>query len=186
MTATADRDRLLELLRTKSYERRKVKLASGKESDFYIDCKRVTLDAEGSTLVGRELFERIRKETPDAKAVGGPTLGADPIGTAVSLTSFLKNFPIPAYIVRKEPKGHGTGQWIEGTENIPKGAKVVLVEDVVTSGGSSLKAIQHVREAGYTVSDVYVLVDREEGGRENLEKEGVKLHALYRKGDFVK
>lgn len=180
-----DRDRLLELLRTRSYEKRRVKLASGKESDFYIDCKRVTLDAEGSALLGRELLARIRRETPDAKAVGGPTLGADPISTAVSLTSFLQGNPIPAYIVRKEPKGHGTGQWIEGTENIPKGATVVLVEDVVTSGGSSLKAIVHVREAGYVVNDVYVLVDRDEGGRENLAKEGVTLHALYHRKDFV-
>ncbi len=181
-----DRDRLLELLRTRSYERRKVKLASGKESDFYIDCKRVTLDAEGSALVGRELFAKIRAETPTAVAAGGPTLGADPISTAVSLTSFLKGHPIPAFIVRKEPKGHGTGQWIEGTENIPAGSRVVLLEDVVTSGGSSLKAIGHVREAGYEVSDVYVLVDREEGGRENLTKEGVELHALYCKGDFIR
>lgn len=180
-----ERIRLLELLKTRSYERRKVKLASGAESDFYIDCKRVTLDAEGSALVGVELLKKIREETPGVQAVGGPTLGADPIATAVSLTSFLKGAPIPAYIVRKEPKGHGTGQWIEGTENIPAGAKVVLVEDVVTSGGSSLKAIRHVRDAGYSVNDVYVLVDREEGGRENLAREGVTLHALYRKGDFV-
>ena len=109
MSLAEDRERLLELLRALSFERRKVILASGKESDFYVDCKRTALTAEGHVLVGRLLFDRIRRIRPLVRGVGGLTLGADPLASAASLTSFLEGEPIDAFIVRKEPKGHGTG-----------------------------------------------------------------------------
>src|SRR5713226_4629919 len=116
-----DRLRLLELLKELSYEKRKVTLTSGKESDFYIDCKRTALTAEGHFLIGRLLFAEVRRQSPEARAVGGLTLGADPLASAVSLTSYLAGHPLPAFIVRKEPKGHGTGQWIEGRSLLQAG-----------------------------------------------------------------
>jgi orotate phosphoribosyltransferase len=130
-----DRERLLALLTERSFERRKVVLSSGRESDFYIDCKKVVLTAEGHFLIGRLLFDAIRKACPAARAVGGLTLGADPLASAVSLISFVAAQPLSAVIVRKEPKGHGTGQWVEGRSILEAGDEVAIVEDVVTTGG---------------------------------------------------
>jgi len=169
MSLEADRSRLLEILRTLSFERRKVVLASGRESDFYIDCKRTALTAEGHVLVGRLLFDRVRRIRPLVRGVGGLTLGADPIASAVALTSFLEGEPVDAYIVRKEPKGHGTGQWIEGRKTIPDGSRVVVLEDVVTTGGSALKAIERCRAERLEPVACLALVDRAEGGREAIE-----------------
>ncbi len=186
MTLESDRARLLDLLRTLSYERRKVVLASGKESDFYIDCKRTALTAEGHVLVGRLLFDRVRALRPLVRGVGGLTLGADPIASAIALTSFLEGAPVDAFIVRKEPKGHGTGQWIEGRRTIPDGSRVAVLEDVVTSGGSALKAIERCRAEKLEVVGCFALVDRMEGGREAIEATGVPLDALYTREDFVR
>jgi orotate phosphoribosyltransferase len=185
MSLQADRARLLELLRTLSFERRKVVLASGRESDFYIDCKRTALTAEGHVLVGRLLLERVRKVQPLVRGVGGLTLGADPIASAVALTSFLEGAPIDAFIVRKEPKGHGTGQWIEGRKTIPDGSRVVVIEDVVTTGGSALKAIERCRAEKLEPVLCVALVDRLEGGREAIEATGVPLDALFTRKDFI-
>ena len=194
MSLDADRERLLELLRTLSFERRKVVLASGKESDFYIDCKRTALTAEGHVLVGRLLFDRVRRIAPLVRGVGGLTLGADPIASAIAYTSFLEHersggahppAPIDSFIVRKEPKGHGTGQWIEGRKTIPDGSRVAVIEDVVTSGGSAKKAIDRCREEGLVVVGCFALVDRMEGGREAIEALGVPLEALYTRKDFL-
>src|SRR5262245_28916103 len=142
---------LLELLRTYAFEKRQVVLASGKPSNFYIDCKQVTLSAAGHVLVGKLLFDEIRayEERTRRKigGVGGLTLGADPIASAVSLTSALEKHPIPAFIVRKEPKKHGTAQYLEGMGNIPAGSEVVVVEDVVTTGESAWKAVARSRDA---------------------------------------
>jgi orotate phosphoribosyltransferase len=177
-----ERERFLAMLREKSYEKKKVILSSGRESDFYIDCKQTTLDAEGAVLTGRLLCEMLGKEgMPDA--VGGITLGADPIVTAVSLTSALRGTPIPAFIIRKEPKKHGTAQWIEGTGNLRPGMKVAIVEDVVTTGASTLRAIERAEEAGLVVSRVICLVDRNEGGAEFLQGKGYRLEPLFRKED---
>jgi orotate phosphoribosyltransferase len=167
-----ERERFLEILREKSYERKKVILSSGRESDFYIDCKQATLDAEGAVLTGTLLCEMLEREGMP-EAVGGITLGADPIVTAVSLTSAL----------RKEPKKHGTSQWIEGTRNLRPGMKVAIVEDVVTTGASTLRAIERSEEAGLVVSRVLCLVDRNEGGAEFLEEKGYRLEPLFRKED---
>jgi orotate phosphoribosyltransferase len=198
-----DRARLLELLRTLSFERRKVILASGRESDFYIDCKRTALTAEGHVLVGRLLLERIRRLPPPVHGVGGLTLGADPIASAVATASFLElerwreeDHAAPdrsegppatydAFIVRKEPKGHGTGQWIEGRRTLPDGSRVVVIEDVVTTGGSALKAIERCRAEQLVPVACLALVDRGEGGREAIEAQGVPLQALFTRGDFL-
>ena len=181
----SDRQRLLELLTRLAYEKRKVVLSSGRESDFYIDTKQASLTAEGHVLVGRLVMEEIRSAFPAAQAVGGMTMGADPIASAASLTSFLQRPPgIPAFYVRKEPKGHGTAQWLEGKKSLPAGAQVAVVEDVVTTGASTLKAVERVRSEGFSVLGVVALVDREEGGRQAVEAAGVPLRALYRRSDF--
>ena len=185
MSLDADRRRLLDLLRTLSFERRKVTLASGKESDFYIDCKRTALTAEGHVLVGRLLFDRIRRLRPLPRAAGGLTLGADPLASAVAYTSFLAGEPLDSFIVRKEPKGHGTGQWIEGRKTIPDGSRVAVLEDVVTSGGSALKAIERCRAEKLEVVGCFALVDRMEGGREAIEAQGIPLDSIFTRGDFL-
>ena len=180
---------LLEHLHQWAFQERTVTLASGRTSNFYIDCKQVTLDAEGHVLVGRCLFERIRRYEASTGArvagAGGMTLGADPIASAVAVTSVLQNRPLPAFIVRKEPKGHGTEAWLEGTSRLPAGAELVVLEDVVTSGGSSLRAVSRVRNAGFKVRLVLGLVDRLEGGREALESEDLVLETLYTRRNFL-
>jgi orotate phosphoribosyltransferase len=183
------RERLLDLLKEKSYTRGKVILTSGKESDFYIDCRPVTLHPEGAYLVGKLLYERLRSSPRQGvvvQGVGGMTMGADPIATAVSLTSFLEGNPIPAFIIRKEPKKHGRGLWIEGIRNLPAGTRVAIVEDVVTTGTTTMKAIERAKEEGLEVVRVLALVDREEGGKENLKKEGYELETLFTRDDFFK
>src|SRR5947209_18247986 len=151
----SDRQRLLELLTRLAYEKRKVVLSSGRESDFYIDTKQASLTAEGHFLVGRLVLEEIVEHFGAARAVGGMTMGADPIASAVALTSFLQRPPgIPAFYVRKEPKGHGTAQWLEGKKSIPAGAQVAVVEDVVTTGASTIKAVERVRGEGFEVLGV--------------------------------
>jgi len=215
MSLDVDRARLLELLRTLSFERRKVVLASGRESDFYIDCKRTALTAEGHVLIGRLLLDRVRKVRPLVRGVGGLTLGADPIASAIALTSFLElevwraqgqpdeaaperaggsggrgrsegpPATVDSFIVRKEPKGHGTGQWIEGRKTIPDGSRVIVIEDVVTTGGSALKAIERCRAENLDPVACLALVDRLEGGREAIEAQGVPLDPLFTRKDFI-
>jgi len=181
---SADRSRLLELLRTRSYRAGKVILSSGKESDFYIDCKQTTLSAEGAALLGALLFAAIRERFPQARAVGGPTLGADPMVAAIAVVSAQAGAPLDAFIIRKEPKGHGTAAWIEGMKNLGPDHPVVMVEDVVTTGASTLKAIGHAREAGLRVLGAVVLVDRLEGGRQAIEAAGYPLLSLFTREDF--
>ncbi len=185
ISSPEDRAQLLELLRTKSYREGEVVLSSGKVSDFYVDCRQTSLNALGQVLIGRLIYQLIKQEYPQAIAVGGPTLGADPMVCAVSLTSALHENPLHAFIVRKEAKGHGTGAWVEGMGNIEKGAEVIMVEDVVTSGGSLLRAISRVEEAGLNVLASIILVDRMEGGRETVEKAGHKLISLFSRHDFL-
>jgi orotate phosphoribosyltransferase len=177
-------DRLLELLREKAFEKKNVILASGRPSNFYVDVKRVSLLAEGSFYIGKGLFDLIRKNYSAAVGVGGLTLGADPLATAIAYTSFVEKHPLEAFIVRKEAKGHGMGKMIEGGHFLPKDAKVVIVEDVVTSGGSSIEAAKKVRDHGWQILGVAAVVDRQEGGREALQKEGLNLYSLFTKSDF--
>jgi orotate phosphoribosyltransferase len=180
----ASRARLLALLTERSFKKQKVLLSSGKESDFYIDCKKTVLTAEGHYLVGHLFFEAIRARAPEAVGVGGITMGADPLASAVSLISHTEQHPLHAFYVRKEPKGHGTGQWIEGLAAFEKGARVAIVEDVVTTGASTIKAIERSRAEGLEPVGAFALVDREEGGREAVEATGVKVHALFCRRDF--
>jgi len=180
-----DRERLKEILLEKSYRKGTFTLTSGKTSDFYIDGKQTTLSAEGAYLCGKLLFKLISEESDAIEAVGGMTLGADPLVSAVSIVSFLENSPIPAFIVRKEAKGHGTGNYIEGLKNMSPGCRVALVEDVVTTGGTLLKVIDRVEEAGFTVGLVVTVVERQEGGTEVLNKKGYPLKALYTRQELL-
>jgi len=177
------RARLLELLRTHAFQEREVVLSSGLKSNFYIDCKQVSLDAEGATLIG-ELFHLVIDEVaPSAVAIGGLTMGADPLATATSIASFQAKRPRQAFLVRKEPKGHGTNQWVESTK-LAAGAEVVILEDVITTGASTLRAIERARLAGLTVLHAVGLVDRLEGGREAVVAE-TPLTTLFTRRDFL-
>src|SRR5690606_26654254 len=153
----------------------RVVLASGKESDFFIDCKPTVLSAKGHCLVGELMLDALR-HLPKADAVAGVALGGCPLASAVSLTSELRGRPMPALYVRKEAKEHGTRKLVEGT--VTPGIRVALLEDVITTGGSTLKAIEALRSVGAEVVGVVVLVDRLEGGVENLHREGIEVVAL--------
>ena len=164
-------------------------LASGKESDLYIDCRVTTLDPVGANLVGEigwaAVRERIQKEGLEIDAIGGMTMGADPISLAVGMTS-ARQHPAEAlqvFTVRKEPKGHGRGKQIEG--NFKEGDTIIVVDDVITTGGSTLKAIDAIEAAGGKVAFALVLVDREEGGRQAIEARGIPVLALYSRSTLL-
>lgn len=175
-----DKERLLELLREKSLEIRPVILSSGRASDYYMDCKCVTLSAEGAYLTARLMLDMIRA---DVSAVGGLTLGADPIVSSISLLSHIEKRDLSALIVRKEPKKHGTMSYVEGPA-LEKGAMVAVVEDVVTSGASLLKAADRLSAAGYRPVQALAVLDREEGGRQAIEERGLTLQALFTRRDL--
>lgn len=183
--AATERDELLALLIRRSFVHRPDRpfhLSSGRTSPYYIDGKKTTLDPRGALLTGRLVFERLRGR--GLQAVGGLTLGADPIALAVAMTSAQAGEPIRAFIVRKEPKGHGTDNWIEG--GLDPGSTVAVVEDVVTSGRSVCLAIERAKAAGHQVAAVVAVVDREEGGAEAVvNASGLPLETLYRLRDFV-
>jgi len=174
-----ERKRLKKLLLEKSYRQGTFTLTSGLTSDFYVDGKQTTLDAEGAYLCGRLLYKIIRNHDRQIIGVGGMTLGADPLVTAVSLVSYLEKDPIPAFIVRKEAKGHGTGNFIEGKNNLQPGGTVALVEDVVTTGGTLIKVIERVENEGFKVGLVATIVDRQEGGAEALAEHGYPLASIF-------
>lgn len=178
------RARLHALLRERAFQEREIVLSSGLRSNFYIDCKQVSLQAEGAHLIGHLFCAVIEELAPAAVAVGGLTLGADPLATATSLVSFQRGRARDAFIVRKEPKGHGTGQWIEHPATLQPGSVVVVVEDVVTTGASTLRAIERVTAAGMKVALALALVDRAEGGRQAIEQHA-PLFALFSRGDFL-
>ena len=179
-----DRERLKDMIRERSLkvaDEPVFRLASGKMSRYYLDLKQITFDPEGAYLIGRLMYELVREFEPTA--VGGLTLGADPIAYAVSFVSYMDGSPLKPFVVRKEPKDHGTGRQIEGL--VEKGEKVAVLEDVVTTAGSSLKAVRACRTAGLEVVGVFAIVDREEGGKENLEREGIALYSLFRVSDLL-
>src|ERR1700719_4555858 len=159
------RQELLRLLATKSFRLGDFKLSSGGRSDYYIDCRTTTLDARGAQLTGQVFLEEIQRRGWNAEAIGGLTMGADPIVVAVAITSGMLN----GFLVRKAEKQHGTGQRIEGFRG--KGARVVIVDDVCTTGASTIQAIEAAREFGFEIVGVMCLVEREEAkGRPNVEK----------------
>jgi orotate phosphoribosyltransferase len=172
---------LTSLVRKLSYEKRQVKLVSGKMSDFYIDMKNTLLHPRGIWLVSQLISEKIKAQnSKGAKihGVGGLTMGADPIATGVSMMTQDWKEPVFAFYIRKEPKAHGTQQWVEGMKNFKKGDRVLIVEDVVTSGGSSLKSVERANMAGLDVVGIVTVVDRQEGGAENITKAGLAFEAL--------
>ena len=169
------RQHLLNLLCELAYKEGDFILSSGQHSSYYINGKPVTLHPQGALAIGRLLLSKLPTET---QAVAGLTLGADPIVSAVSIVSAYENRPIPALIIRKEPKGHGTRAYIEGP-NLPKGANVVVLEDVVTTGQSALKAVERLRQAGYSVDRVISLVDRQQGGAELYQSTGLKFQTIF-------
>jgi orotate phosphoribosyltransferase len=176
------RPELLELLKTLAYRRGHFTLASGKTSDFFIDCKQAVLTAKGHHLCGELMLDALR-HLPNCDAIAGVALGGCPLASAVSLMSQIRSRPIPALYVRKAAKDHGTQRLVEG--DLTPGMRVVMVEDVVTTGGSTLKAVEILKKAGAQVVGVVVLVDRLEGGLENLQRTGLEVVALYTRHDFV-
>jgi orotate phosphoribosyltransferase len=177
------RGELHALLYARSFQFGDFVLRSGRRSDFYFDGKQVTLQGRGLYLVSRLILQRVC-ELDGVTAVGGMTLGADPIASGVAALSGMEQArPLDAFIVRKEVKDHGTGRPIEGPALRP-GQRVVLVEDTITTGGALLQAYDRVAETGAEVVEAIVIVDREEGGREALAERGLPLHALYRRSEF--
>lgn len=166
---------LLDLFCRLAYQEGNFILSSGQPSSYYINGKQVTLDAQGALAIGRILLSRLPEDT---QAVAGLTLGADPIVTAVSVVSAYEGRLIPALIIRKEAKGHGTRAYIEGP-TLPENATVVVLEDVVTTGQSAMKAVERLRDAGYTVKEVISLIDRKQGGAEFYQSVGLKFEAVF-------
>ena len=177
--ATADantlRDILLDLIVKYAYVEGDFTLSSGAKSSYYINCKQVTLRAEGALALGRLLLQLLSDRVT---AVAGLTLGADPMVSAVSVVSAYEDRPLPALIIRKQPKGHGTKAYIEGPSLAP-GSNIVVLEDVVTTGGSALTAVERLQDAGYRVTQILSLVDREQGGSQLYQSKGIKFEALF-------
>ncbi len=166
---------LLDLICEAAYQEGDFTLSSGKKSDYYINGKQVTLHAQGGLMVARLLLDKLPSGTI---GVGGLTLGADPMVSAVSVAGAYENKPVTPLIIRKEAKGHGTRAYIEGP-TLPEGSTVVILEDVVTTGASALKAVERLRDAGYVVNDILALVDRQQGGRELYNQEGLNFQPLF-------
>ena len=176
------KERLREILLAKSVVRgRQFTLASGKTSDFYVDARVTTLDAEGAALCGRIFFGMLADYPIDA--VGGYSIGADPIVAAIAVISHQQGRPLPAFIIRKEEKSHGTRKMIEG--NFRPGWRVALFDDVITSGGSIIKGIKQVEAEGGKVEVVMAVLDRQEGGREAIEAQGVRFLPIFTKKDLL-
>ncbi len=178
------KNRLAELILRKAFRYSKeptFKLVSGRMSNYYFNCKAVTLHPEGMYFIGNVIFDMIKDL--DVKGIGGLTLGADPIADAVAYTSYVKGKPIEAFVVRKSAKSHGTMQWIEG--NVEKGDRVVIVDDVITTGKSTIEAISRAKDAGLEIVRVIALVDRQEGGRENVEALGYSVNAVVTREEVM-
>ena len=173
------REELLTMVKEKCYRKGDFTLSSGKKTDHYDNSKPVTLTGRGLTLAAMMLLEHV--ETP---VVAGLTLGADPLVSGVAVCSALDMRLVDALIVRKEPKGHGTGAWIEGPE-FPEGTKVTVLEDVTTTGGSAIKAVEKLRDAGYVVERVVTIVDRQEGAIEAMKDADLELRRLFTIDDLV-
>jgi orotate phosphoribosyltransferase len=179
-----EKKRLLRILKDLSYEEGEFTLVSGKKSTFYIDCKETTLNPEGMYLVGHVMYNKVR-EIPGAEAVGGVSIGGDPLVCSTVMVSYAASDPIPGFFIRKEPKGHGRNLWIEGGKNLRKGMNVVILEDVVTTGGSSLKAIDIAEKEGFLVKGLVVLLDRLEGGKEVIESKGYTYKHIFTLNDLT-
>ena len=178
-------DELLELIRERGFRRGRFVLSSGKESDFFIDCKPAVLLARGHALVGRALLQRIGDALGSVSGVAGVELGGCPLASAVACASWVDGTPLDAVYIRKATKEHGTKKMLEGADHLEPGAKLAIVEDTVTTGGSTLRAVQAVREAGFEVAGVVSVVDRLEGGAEAIRAAGLSFSTLYDRSDFM-
>ncbi|MCX7990421.1 MAG: orotate phosphoribosyltransferase [Proteobacteria bacterium] len=180
------REKLLNIIKELGYEKKKVILASGRESDFYVDLRNVTLHPEGLYLTSNIMFEILKKEFSEVEAVGGPTLGADPIIAGLIYQSYLKNSPLMGFIIRKEPKKHGLSKMIEGDKNLNNLKKVVIIEDVVTTGESSYKAYNIALSSGFDVLGILAILDRDEGADEFFREKGIKFISIFKRDDILK
>jgi orotate phosphoribosyltransferase len=178
----SDREKLKSLLKENSILHGKFILSSGKESNYYIDARLTTLHPEGVHLIGKIFLDEILK-SPEIKAVGGLTMGADPIVGSVLALSNQNKRPLYGFIVRKDEKDHGTGKLIEG--NLKSGYGVAIVEDVITTGRSIFWAIDAAEKSGAVVKKVLVIVDRGEGGREKIEEKGYEFYSIFRIGELL-
>ena len=179
---TIMKEELLDLLREESFFKKKITLSSGKESNFYIDVRRASLSSKGSYLISNMIWELIKDDNIDA--IGGPTLGADPIVGGVCVAAHEQNGSIGGFLIRKTPKKHGQQQLIEGKELIP-GMRVVVIDDVATSGGSLIQAIDVLKEQKVEIVKALAVVDRQEGASEALAKLDCPLVSLFTKWDFI-
>lgn len=175
-----DREALEQLIREKALSFGDFTLASGKKANYYLDCRQITLDAQGARLVGEGLLDLLADDLPDL--VGGMAIGADPITAAILTLAGIRNLPLRGVMVRKEAKAHGTGRHVEGP--FQKGETIAIVEDVVTTGGSSLLAIERCEAVGLKVQRVLAIIDRLEGGREAFAARGYELTTLFTVRDF--
>lgn len=184
MTIEKKKERLGEIILERSFkysENPPFTLASGKQSNFYFNCKPTTLDPEGMNLIGEIIFDMI-KDAP-VTAAGGLTLGADPIADALAVISWQQGKPVKSFIVRRDVKDHGTKSAIEG--NVKAGEKVVIIDDVITTGGSTIIAIEHARKAGLIIDRVITLIDREEGGRENILRYVENVQSVFTRTEIM-
>lgn len=180
------RQRLIQLIKDRAFlqsDKEEFLLASGKKSRYYFNLKKVLYNPEALYIVGKLCYEMLKSLKLNPTHVGGLTLGADPIAMAIARYSYDVSDPIEAFVVRKEAKSHGSKSQIEGY--IDKGAKVVILEDVLTTGTSALKAIDATTQAGITVLAVLVLLDRQEGGKENLQARGFPVYSVLTIKDFI-
>ena len=179
------REELLDLLTRLSFEKRDIVLSSGRRSNFYVDCKQTLLHPDGMALTGTVLVDAWQEAGFQIDAVGGPTLGADPMTCAFVLQARRRGIFVPGFFIRKEPKGHGTRSCVEGTRACGEGSRVLILEDVITTGASSIRAIERAQEVGYDVMGLFCLVDRQEGGRQAIESKGITVTAMYQRDDFT-
>lgn len=186
MSVSASRARLAKIIAKRSFGRGEITLASGRKSDFYFNLKPTMMDPEGATLLAELTFDALKDDNLDY--IGGLEMGAVPLAGAVAAVSWIKGAPIAAFFVRKKPKEHGAKLLVEGLtkdENL-QGKRVVVVEDVTTTGGSAIKAVESVREAGGEVVLVFTMVDREEGAEDTFKEAGIPFRALYKASEFLK
>ncbi len=178
-----DKQRLLEILKKLSYEEGEFILKSGKKSTYYIDARETALNPEGMYLIGKIMYKMVR-EIPGIGAVGGVSVGADPLVCAVVLASYNQKDNLSGFFIRKEPKGHGRNLWVEGAKNLARGMDVIILEDVVTTGSSSLKAVDIAESEGYKVKGIIALLDRLDGGKGLVKSKNYMFESIFNLNDL--
>ena len=182
-TASSDKEKLLSILKKEAFFREKITLSSGKQSDYYIDARRVTLSAQGAYLCAKVILDAVKDD--QYEAIGGPTLGADPLVGAIAVISYQANKPKKTFIIRKAPKAHGKQQQIEGPF-LSDGARVVLIDDVATTGKAFLESLEVLKKTNIKAVRAVCIVDRGEGAKEALAKEGCDLVSIFKVEEFFK